>query len=49
MTVRCLGGDPFLALPNRTRTRPNSPNFGSCGLRPKSTVSSIRASLRRNP
>src|SRR5450759_365731 len=46
-TLRRLGGEPFLALPNRTWQRPNSPNSAPCGLRPKSAASSILVSLRR--
>ena len=48
-TLRCFGGDPFIALPNRTWHTPYSPNSGACGFGPKSAVSSIAASVRRSP
>ena len=48
-TLRRFGGDPFIALPNRTWHTPYSLNSGACGLGPKSATSSIAASVRRNP
>jgi hypothetical protein len=48
-TLHRFGGEPFIALPWRTKQTPKSPNSAACGLAPKSTTSSIRVSLRRNP
>jgi len=48
-TVRCLAGDPRMALPWRTRTRPHSPKKGARAFREKSTSCRCRTSLRRRP
>ena len=44
-TLRRLGGEPFMALPNRTRHRPNSPNSGAragCGRSRRRPASASR-------